>query len=227
MLLRRLRDNAPFTPMNGVRPLPPVDESFYQVRPLPPVDDSFYQVRPLPPVVNPDAVRPLPPVDNGVRLAGGFMPDAMADYSSEGGFTPPKITFPDMMDEYADQSRTQMLEPGRLDVADAAQPVPSISPVPPVVEGGVADYNNERGYEPRAPQKGLRGVAQKLGRGAMAPATRVGSLAKMLYQNTTNPIYDEKTGQYRGLTPPTLPVNDIEKMAQRDFIENYYPRRRA
>lgn len=212
MLLRRLRDDQPFVPMNGVRPLPPVDP-------------SFYEVRPLPPVINPDAVRPLPPVDGGVRLAGYH---GMEDYTTQGGFTPPQpITFPDVMDEYANQSRNQALEPRRLDEPDAPKP-PTVPPVDQLGDGVTLDYLKAYNqYQNQEGQPGLRGMARRAGRAAAAPVTSVGTLAKMLYQNTTNPIWDEERKQYRGLTPPTLAVNDIEKMNSRDYVETYSPRKRA
>jgi hypothetical protein len=203
--------------MNGVRPLPSINSP---VVPLPPVDESFYQVRPLPPVINPDAVRPLPPVDGGIRLASG----AMADYSMQGGFAPPQITFPSTMDEYAEQSRNQALEPGMI---DAPKP-PSTPPVDQLGQGVTLDYlQSYNQYEQPEGNAGLRGMARRAGQAATAPVTRVKSLAKMLYNNTTNPIWDEQRKQYRGLAPPTVAVNDIEKMNSRDYVEGYYPRRRG
>ncbi len=226
MLLRRLRDDVPFTPMNGVRPLPSVNSP---VVPLPPVDDSFYRVRPLPPVVNPDAVRPLPPVDGGIRLASGQMPD----YSSAGGFSPPQITFPDVMDDYADQSRQQETQPRRLDDVPATK-LPSTPPVDQLGKGVTLDY--EQAYN-QYEGDGKQSVRQRMRQASAGPATRVGELAKMLWNSGVNPYYDPERGQYRGFQAPKLSNvwqdPDIERMAQRDYVESnypretYYPRRRA
>lgn len=232
--------------MNGVRPLPSVNP---QVVPLPPVDESFYQVRPLPPVIESDAIRPLPPVDGGVRLAygdmgsgggvrlaGGAMSGAMPDYSTEGGFTPPPITFPNTMDEYADQSRNKALEPGRLDAGmdeyanqskDAQNQLKrqTTALVDQLGKGVTLDY--ERAYNQyQHPEgaDGVRGLGRRMRQAVAQPVTRVGSLAKMLRDPEKLRKFSDALD---GRQPPTLAVNDIEKMAQRDYVENYYPRRRG
>jgi len=233
MLLRRLRDDAPFTPMNGVRPLPPVQDDI--IRPLPPVDDSFYQVRPLPPVDG--SVRlAYGDAGGGVFQAGGAMSGAMPDFSTEGGFTPPPITFPNTMDEYADRSRSQaqaprMLEEGMDEYAKQSQsPLQqqTAALVDQLGQGETLDYTRAYNqYEHGDQAKGMRGLGMRARQAVAAPVTRVSTLAKMLYDNTTNPYYDSEKKQYRGLPIPKLAVNDIEKMNSRDYVEEYRPRRRG
>jgi hypothetical protein len=223
MLLRRLRDDATFTPMNGVRPLPPVQDNI--IRPLPPVDDSFYRVRPLPPVDG--SVRlAYGGAGGGVVQAGGAMSGAAPDFSTEGGFTPPPITSPKPMDEYAGQSR----EPPRLDTGDAENQLKNQTTplVDQLGQGETLDYTKAYNqYEHSDKSEGMRGLAMRARQAVADPVTRVRSLARMLYENTTNPYYDSQKRQYRGLAPPTLAVNDIEKMNSRDYVEDYRPRRRV
>jgi hypothetical protein len=119
------------------------------------------------------------------------------------------------MDDYAKQSQSPLKQQTTALVDQLGQ-------------GETLDYTRAYNqYEHGDQAKGMRGLRRKARQAVAAPVTRVGSLARMLYDNTTNPYYDSEKKQFRRLAPPTLAVNDIEKMNSRDYVEDYRPRRRG